>query len=79
MGQPSGIDTLKIKSRGRIFIGGWINDMPSLNLKDIGCFFLGGYCPQILFVLVLILLIGSAFFLAYRSLVKQTQLNEMRS
>ncbi|MEE4116307.1 MAG: HAMP domain-containing sensor histidine kinase [Marinilabiliaceae bacterium] len=73
------IDSASTRSRGRILIGGWINDMPQVEFKGYSLYLLGRISPQILFVFILILMVGSAFLLAFRSLVKQTQLNEMRS
>lgn len=75
----SGIDSASMKSQGSIHIGGWIKDMPQVEFKGYRLFLLGRIIPQILFVIVLIMLVGSAFILAFRSLVKQTQLNEMRA
>jgi signal transduction histidine kinase len=67
------------ESDGEIFVGGWIDDVPAARFKGYRMLLLGRILPQILFVLLLVFLTASAFILAYRSLRKQTQLNEMRS
>jgi len=65
--------------KGVIEINGLDDSVPVVSIKKYGSYLIKQILPQILFALILILLTSSAFLIAYRSLRKQTLLNEMRS
>ncbi len=52
---------------------------PRVSVVGYRAYLLGKIIPQMAFVIILILLTGSAFFLAYRSMKKQFILNMMRN
>jgi signal transduction histidine kinase len=64
---------------GSILIGGWTEAVPAISIKKYRPYLIGQIFPQILFSLILIILTGSAFIIAFQSLRKQTLLNDMRS
>ena len=64
---------------GSFIIGEGLEEVPSVGFSGSAMLLLGRIAPQILFVFVLIILSGSAFFLAYRSMRKQALLNDTRS
>jgi len=54
-------------------------DLPTAIIRNYRSYIIGQIFPQILFVLILIILTASAFILAYRNIMKQLRLNEMRN
>jgi len=62
-----------------IEVGGWDDFMPGLYISSYRPYLFRQILPQILFALVLVLLTGSASFVAYKSMRKQMILNEMRN
>ena len=54
-------------------------DLPTAIIRNYRSYLYGQILPQILFALILIILTASAFFLAYRNIMKQLRLNEMRN
>ncbi|MCD4769613.1 MAG: HAMP domain-containing histidine kinase [Bacteroidales bacterium] len=60
-------------------IGDWSDLLPEAFFKNYRPYLFGQILPQMLFALILILLTGSAFILAYKSMRKQMVLNEMRN
>lgn len=54
-------------------------DIPTAIIRNYRSYLYGQILPQILFALILIILTASAFFLAYRNIMKQLRLNEMRN
>jgi len=62
-----------------MIIGNWANMLPKAFINNYRPYLYRQIFPQILFALILILLTGSAFILAYIGMRKQMILNEMRS
>ena len=54
-------------------------DLPTALIRNYRSYLYGQIFPQILFALILIILTASAFILAYRNIIKQLRLNEMRN
>ena len=54
-------------------------DLPTAIIRNYRPYLYGQILPQIIFALILIILTASAFFLAYRNIMKQLRLNEMRN
>ena len=53
--------------------------LPTALIRNHRSYLYGQIFPQIIFALILIILTASAFFLAYRNIMKQLRLNEMRN
>lgn len=53
--------------------------LPNVSIRNYRSYIIGQIFPQLLFVLILIILTASAFILAYRNILKQLRLNEMRN
>jgi len=62
-----------------IIVGDWADAAPSVYLVRHRAYLFSQILPQIIFALLLILLTGSAFILAFRSLRRQALLSEMRN
>jgi len=62
-----------------LIVGGWTDILPRVFFNSYRPYLFAQILPQILFALILILLTGSAFMMAYKSMRKQMVLNEMRS
>jgi two-component system phosphate regulon sensor histidine kinase PhoR len=62
-----------------IFLGGMQDIMPDVIIKSYRPYLLRQILPQLLFALVLIIITGSASFVAYKSMRQQMILNDMRN
>lgn len=68
-----------VSSGNDILVGEWTDAVPSVSLVKYRAYLFGQILAQVIFALVLVLLTGSAFIIAFRSLRKQALLNEMRN
>ena len=74
------IDTEKTVDKQKyLVLNNMALELPTAIIRNYRPYLYGQILPQILFALILIILTASAFFLAYRNIMKQLRLNEMRN
>ena len=68
-----------INERKYLVLNNMALGLPAALIKNHRSYLYGQIFPQIIFALILIILTASAFILAYRNIIKQLRLNEMRN
>ena len=74
------VDTEKtVNEQKYLILNNMALGLPTAIIRNYRSYLYGQIFPQILFALILIILTASAFILAYKNIMKQLRLNEMRN